>query len=399
MLSIRVLIAPNREGRNMVVSAANPFDIFAPEARGNHALYERMRNDDPVHRAVDPGTGRSVWFLTRYDHCVSFMKDKRFSKEHRLRSPANASRKCTATDTHSIINRHMLNLDDPDHARLKALVHKAFTPDRMNKLRPRLQAIADDLLAAVDNELAEGDEFDLAERYAEVFPLRAIMEMLGISPADYPQFRTWTKTMLLSPDEETAHQAIIEFSMYLHRQIDLRHENSSSTDDLLNGLILAEDAGDRLTRQELLAMVFLLFAAGYETVANFIGNGVLSLMQNPAQCQLLRANLDNPLIVRSAIEEMLRFQGPSYMTLPSWATEDVDIGGKVIREGDTVHAILCAADRDPDVFDQPNKFDILRQPNRHIAFSQGIHHCLGAPLARLEGEIAITTLLRWMPDW
>jgi cytochrome P450 len=225
------------------------------------------------------------------------------------------------------------------------------------------------------------------------------MEMLGLPSPDYPQFRRWTETMLLSSDEETAHQAVIEFSMYLHRQIDLRHENSDSTDDLLNGLIFAEDAGGRLTRQELLAMVFLLFAAGYETVANFISNGVLSLMQNPAQCQKLRENLDNPLVVRSAIEEMLRFEGPSYMTLPSWALEDVDIGGKVIRKGDTVHAVLYAANRDPEVFDQPNTFDILRQPNRHIAFSQGIHHCLGAPLARLEGEIAITTLLRWMPDW
>ena len=187
--------------------------------------------------------------------------------------------------------------------------------------------------------------------------------------------------------------------MYLHRQIDLRRENLASSDDLLTGLIFAEDAGQQLSRQELLAMVFLLFAAGYETVANFISNGVLSLLENPEQNQMLRDNLDDPSIVNSAIEEMLRYRGPSYMTLPSWAFEDVELGGKIIQKGDTVHAVLHAANRDPAVFDQPDKFDILRRPNRHLAFSQGIHHCLGAPLARLEGDIAITTLLRWIPHW
>lgn len=383
----------------MVVSTADPFDIFSTEARGNHALYERMRNDDPVHRAIDPQTGRPVWFLTRYDHCVSFMKDRHFSKESHSSLLPDAPEKRPPTDTHEIINRHMLNLDEPDHARLKSLVHKAFTPGMVNNLRLRLQAIADGLFEAIDSELVDGDEFDLTERYAEVFPLLSIMAMLGIPSADYPQFRTWTKTMLRSPSEVTVHTAIIEFSMYLHRQIDLRHEHPGSTDDLLTSLIFAEDAGERLTRQELLAMVFLLFAAGYETVANFISNGVLSLLENPAQKQMLRDNLDNPLVVRSAIEEMLRYNGPSYMTLPSWALEDVELGGKVIQQGDTVHAVLHAANRDPAVFEQPDTFDILRQPNKHIAFSQGIHHCLGAPLARLEGEIAITTLLRWMPDW
>ncbi len=381
----------------MVVSAANPFDIFAAEAQGNHALYERMRNDDPVHRAIDPQTGQPVWFLTRYDDCVSFMRDKRFSKASGSWLPADPLEQLPPMDTHEIINRHMLNLDEPDHTRLKSLVHKAFTPGRVNNLRPRLQAIADGLLQAVDHDVTDGDEFDLTERYAEVFSLMSIMEMLGIPSADYPQFRAWTKTMLLSADEGIVQTAIIEFSMYLHRQIELRHEHLSSTDDLLSGLIFAEDAGDRLTRQELLAMVFLLFAAGYETVANFISNGVLALLENPDQTRILRDNLDNPLVVNSAIEEMLRYNSPSYMTLPSWASEDVELGGRLIQKGDSIHAVLHAANRDPAVFDQPNRFDILRHPNKHIAFSQGIHHCLGAPLARLEGEIAMTALLRWIP--
>ncbi len=357
-----------------------------------------MRIADPVHRALDTRTGETVWFLTRYDHCVSFMKDQRFSKEAPSRLSADPFNNPAATATHQIINRHMLNLDDPDHARLKTLVHKAFSPARMSSLRPRLQALADGLLEAIDHNVADGGEFDLTERYAEVFPLLSIMALLGFPLEDYPQFRTWTKTMLRSPHQAIVHTAIVEFSMYLHRQIDLRHERVSTMDDLLTDLIFAEDGGDRLTRQELLAMVFLLFAAGYETVANFISNGVLSLLENPDQMRLLRDHLDDPPVVQSAIEEMLRYNGPSYMTLPSWAREDVNLGGKLIRKGAAVHAVLHAANRDPAVFDQPDKFDILRYPNKHIAFSQGAHHCLGAPLARLEATIAITTLLRWMPN-
>jgi cytochrome P450 PksS len=357
-----------------------------------------MRTDDPVHRAVDPHSGHTFWFLTRYDHCVSFMKDKRFGKEFRARLPSDLLETWPLTDTYDIINRHMLNLDDPDHTRLKSLVHKAFTPTRVNNLRPRLQAIAEDLLEAINSEVADGDEFDLTERYAGVLPLMSIAEMLGIPSADYMQFSAWTKAMLILSDEETAHAAIIEFSMYLHQQIDFRRANPGTTDDLLTGLIFAEDAGDRLTRQELLAMVFLLLAAGHETMVNFISNGVLSLLENPDQMQLLGDNLDNPAVVKSAIEEMLRYNGPSDTTLPSWAFEDVEIGGKVIQQGDVVYAVLHAANRDPAVFEHPDKFDIVRHPNNHVAFTQGIHHCLGAPLARLEGEIAITALLRWMSD-
>ncbi len=376
----------------------NPFDIFAPEARGNHVLYARMRVEDPVHRALDPQTGTPVWFLTRYDHCISVMRDKRFSKESRFRQPAASPEQRASTEIDDIINRHMLNLDGIDHARLKALVHKAFTPSRVDALRPRLQTIADSLLDAIDHDVTEGAEFDLTERYAEVFPLMAIMAMLGIPSADYAQFRVWTKTLLLLTDEDAVYNAIVEFSMYLHHQIDLRHADATTRDDLLTGLIFAEDAGDRLSRQELLAMVFLLFAAGYETVANFINNALQTLFEHPDQLQLLRDNLANPAVVSSAIEELLRYKGPSYMTLPSWAFEDVAIGGKVIAKGDRIHAVLHAANRDPLVFDQPDQFNILRHPNRHLGFSQGMHHCLGAPLARLEGQIAITTLLHRLPD-
>jgi cytochrome P450 PksS len=381
----------------MAVTATDPFDIFSPESRGNHQLYEQMRLNDPVHCAVNPHTGHHYWFLTRYDDCVNFMKDKRFGKEFRAQLPSDLSGKWAPTDTFDIINRHMLNLDDPDHNRLKSLVHKAFTPNRIQNLRPRLKTIAQNLLEAVNKDVAGGDEFDLVERYAGVLPVLSIAEMLGVPSADHGRFSEWAHAMLSLSDEQTDNQPIVEFAMYLHQQIDLRRGSPHLYDDLLTGLIFAEDMGDRLSRQELLAMVFLILSAGLETMVNFISNGVLSLFENPEQMRLLRDNLDNPIIVKSAIEEMLRYNGPSYMTLPSWAFEDVEISGKLIRQGDVVHAALHAANRDPTVFENPHTFDIMRSPNKHIAFSQGIHHCLGAPLARLQGEIAITTLLRWMP--
>lgn len=370
----------------------DPFDIFSIQSQGNHQLYAQMRLEDPVHRAIDPVSGKVFWFLTRYEDCVSFMKDKRFGKEaHKLLETTPHS---TSKD---IINQHMLNLDEPKHSRLKSLVHKAFSPARVEKMRLTIQAIADRLLRVIDHDVQDGDEFDLNQRYTGILPLLSLTEMLGIPDEDYEKFKAWTLAMLDS-DESISQEAVIALSMYLHEQIDLRHENPSQKDDLLTALIFAEDEGQKLSRQELLAMVFLLLAAGYETMVNFLASAVMMLFENPTQMQILRDNLGNSLVIKSAIEEMLRYKGPSYMTLPSWAFEDVTIGKKTIRQGDVVHAVLHAANRDPAVFYSPDSFDILRNPNKHIAFSQGIHHCLGAPLARLEGEIAIVSLLRWMPS-
>jgi len=380
----------------MTISETDPYDIFSSEAQRNARLYERMRQEDPIHAARNPQTGQTVWFLTRYDDCLSFLKDKRFGKEFRRRLPSHPATRWIAEDTEDIINQHMLNLDDPAHARLKSLVHLTFTPVRIDSLRPRLQRIADSLFDTIDVEFVEGDELNLSERYISQFPLLAIAELLGIPQGDYPSLYIWTQAMLLS-DREIVRQAITEFSDYLNHQIDTRR-NTGDMDDLLSGLIFAEDNGDKLSRQELLAMIFLLVTAGYETVVNFLANGILTLLEYRDQLYLLQQNIDNPIILKTAIEEMLRFNGPSHITLASWAFEDVAIRNKVIHQGDIVHAVLFAANRDPLVFDSPDQFDIMRQPNKHIAFSYGIHHCLGAALARLEGEIAIGTLLKRIPN-
>ena len=246
-------------------------------------------------------------------------------------------------------------------------------------MRLRIQIIADNLFDVMDKEVADGDELNLTDRYIVQLPLMSIAEMLGIPLADYHALHKWTINML-STDKVIVTQSIDEFSSYLHGQFDLRRESPGFSDDLLSALVLAEDAGDSLNRQELLAMIYLLTTAGYETMVNFVSNAIMSLFENPVQLQLLQKNIDNPGILQSAIEEMLRYSGPAHMTLASQAFEDVYLRGKMIQRGDTVHAVLLAANRDPLVFDDPHTFDILRKPNKHIAFSYGIHHCLGAAL-------------------
>lgn len=381
----------------MTATTTDPYDIFSLEAQRNPDLYDRMRAEDPVHAALHPQTGQIFWFLTRYDDCLSFLKDKRFGKEFRRQQPDHLAVKWIASDTEDVINQHMLNLDDPTHARLKSIVQLVFTPVRINNLRPRLQAIADQLFDVIDAEVADGDEYNLTERYINQFPLLSIAEILGIPSQDYPDVYFWTQQMLLT-EQASARDAITQFSAYLDRQIEIRQGNVTDFDDLLSDLIFSEGLADRLSRPELLAMVFLLITAGYETMVNFMSNSIMSLLENREQLSLLQKNIHNSGVLKTAIEEMLRFNGPSHRTLPSWAFQDVEIRGKTIHRGDIVHAVLFAANRDPLIFDDPHRFDILRQPNKHIGFSYGIHHCLGAMLARLEGEIAVATLLRRIPD-
>lgn len=381
----------------MVATETDPYDIFSPQAQRNHSLYEQMRNEDPVHAAVHPQTGHTVWFLTRYDDCVNFLKDKRFGKEFQRHLPVPLSDKFTAHYADDLFNQHMLNLDDPAHARLKSLVQLAFMPLQIDILRPRLEAVAHRLFDVIDAEVEGGDEVDLTTRYINQLPLLSIADMLGIPLAHYQDLQIWTQDMLLT-DQVIVRHAIGEFTAYLHIQFDLRQQHPGRFTDLLSGLVFIENDGDRLSRDEMLATIFLLITAGYETMVNFISNGITALFEHPDQLRLLQENIDQPAVRKTAIEEMLRYNGPSHMTLPSWAFVDVEIRGSVIHQGDVVHAVLLAANRDSRVFDDPHKFDILRQPNKHIAFSYGIHHCLGAALARLEGEIAISTLLRRMSN-
>lgn len=370
------------------MTTASKYAIWSRATRNNpHPLYEQMRRDDPIYRVID-GLNHVVWFFTNYEDTVAVLKDKRFIKNGRKNLPPEIRKQYyneTVDPMWAPIEFHMLNQDPPDHTRLRALVHKAFTPRRVRDLEPRIRDIAQELLDA----MAQKEEGDLIADFAFPLPITVIAEMLGIPGEDREKFRDWTQTILTG----RGGASVMEFAQYMNAQIEQRRQNE--TDDILSALIRAEEDGDKLDHMELLSMIFLLLVAGHETTVNLIGNGLLALMQHPDQFALLR---DDPNLIDSAIEEFLRYDGPVDATTLRFAGEDIDWKGHQIQAGDIVHPLLLAANRDPDVFEHPHKLDITRDPNPHLAFGQGIHYCVGAPLARMEGRIAITMLLEKHPN-
>jgi len=378
------------------MASKSKYNIWSQKTRNNpHDLYRQMRENDPTYRVVD-GMGQTVWFFTKYEDSVSILRDKRSIKNPRKSLPPDVLQSRfgvdidEAIDTESpweVVNQHMLNQDPPDHTRLRGIVHKAFTPNRVRDLQPRIEQIADELLDEMDSKT----DGDLIADYALPLPITVIAEMLGIPVEDRDKFRQWTNVILSGDMSSIA--MIMEFVQYMNNMIDIR--SKEDTGDILSALVRARDDGEQLGRMELLSMIFLLLVAGHETTVNLIGNGMLDLLQHPDQFEELRANPD---LTDSAIEEMLRYNGPVDATLNRWAGADMDWhDGRTIKAGDVLIPLLLAADRDPDQFENPDVFDITREHNPHIAFGQGIHFCLGAPLARMEGRIAISKLMARFP--
>jgi cytochrome P450 len=290
----------------------------------------------------------------------------------------------------------MLDKDPPDHERLRRLVSKAFTPRLIERMRPRVQEIADTLLDAVKKKDKGG--MDLIDDYAFPLPITVIAELLGVTAEDRNRFREWSDAAVSGDTTQEYVEKILlphmqAFIAYLRGLFEEKRRDPK--DDLISALVLAEEAGDKLSEDELLAMVFLLLVAGHETTVNLIGNGTLALLQNPDQLQKLK---DDPSLIKPAIEELLRYDGPVETSTERFAREDVAIGDMVIPKGEMVMVVIAAADHDPERFPEPDAMDIARADNKHLAFGKGIHHCLGAPLARMEGQIALGTLLRRMPD-
>lgn len=372
-----------------VTQTIDKYPLFKGNRGDMQAIYEQMRNEHPICPVTAPETKRTFWFFTRYDDCVAVLKDARFGKEIQKHLDDDQLAMQPYDNTFDVINRHMLNLDPPDHTRLRALVHKAFTPRMIQNLQPRIEEIADDLLDQIEGKT----EGDLLADFGFPLPITVIAEMLGVSAEDREDFRRWTQILLFEPDLESNYQALMEFVSYMHEMIDSRIEHPQ--DDLITGLVQAKENNDKLNREELLSMIFLLLVAGHETTVNLIGNGMLALMQHPDQQQQL---IENPALIRTAVEEMLRYNGPVECPTMRWAFEDVEVGGVMIPKGDVVLPSLLGANRDPAQFPDPNRFDITRDPNKHIAFGNGIHYCMGAPLARMEGTIAINALLKRFPD-
>ena len=347
-----------------------------------------LRASQPVFRTALPDK-TPVWLLTRYDDVANLLKDERFVKDKRKAMTAEQLRKMPwVPPMFRPLERNMLDLDPPDHTRLRTLVHKAFTPNLVARMRDRIQSLADELLTQVMHK----GECDLIRDYALPLPMIIITEILGVPTRDRNKFHKWSKAVV-SLSSPSPNLRVIPnvwmFLRYLRRFFETRRRDPQN--DLATALITAEEAGDKLSKDELLAMVFLLLIAGHETTVNLIGNGMLALFEQREALDRLR---HNPAMIKSAVEELLRYTSPVFMSTERYAREDVTIHGVTIPRGQMTLGVIGSANRDETVFHKPDELDITREPNKHLSFGQGIHFCLGAPLARLEGEIAINTLLR-----
>jgi cytochrome P450 len=364
------------------------FDPLSPEFRLNpYPTYDMLRQHAPVFF----WDRWQFYFLSRYDDCATLLRDNRLGRGSINEEHAPESQK----DLLRLQKDWMLLKDPPDHTRLRNLVFKAFTPRMVEQLRNTIQAITDRLL----DEVQEKGELDLMAALAYPLPVTVIAEMLGIPRDDQDQFHDWSNALARSLDltddtavYDEASQAAADFTDYLADLAEQRRRQPQN--DLLSALVAVEDEGEHLTANELYATSSLLFVAGHETTINLIGNGMLALLRHPDQLALLR---ENSGLMKTAVEELLRYDSPVQMT-SRMALADIEYKEHTFKRGTQVAFLLGAANHDPKRFEKPSQLDITRQKNQHLSFGGGIHYCLGAPLARLEGEIALTTLLRRMPN-
>ncbi len=370
------------------------YDLYGTTFRADpYAIFAAMRADDPVFCQPGVDGETMIWFVTRYDDVATVLLDnERFVRDPRLALTPEELAEQPSPPSLEMIENNMLNRDGEDHRRLRRLVTKAFTPKVVEQLRPRIQAIADELLDAVETR----GEMDLAAEYAFPLPITVIAELLGVPTADQDRFRAWSDAMITPAIGEKEMERFLaqmgEFIAYLQNLFAERRADPQ--DDLVSALLRARDEGDALSEEEVFGTVVLLIVAGHETTVGLIGNGVLHLLRQPDQLERVRSDES---LLPSAIEELLRFEGPVERALNRWAAADVELGGKTIRRGELVIAIVASADRDRDRFPDPDRLDVTRADNKHIAFGRGAHYCLGAPLARLEAEIALATLFRRLP--
>jgi cytochrome P450 PksS len=372
----------------------DPPNIGSAAFKANpYPFYARLRAETPVYRMRLP-TKEVAWLVTRYDDVVTVLRDARFVKDTKnALTPAQAADQLWFRRMFRSLGRNMLDQDPPVHTRLRALVNKAFTPRLIEQMRDRVVGLTEGLLLAVQHR----GYMDVIHDYALPLPTTIIAEMLGVPAADRHRFHRWSKALMEAGNSTwglvKAVPNVFLFMRYLRKFI--RNHRADLRDDLVSALIRVEEDGDKLSEDELLAMVMLLLVAGHETTVNLIGNGVLALLEHPAQMERLR---NDPILIRPAVEELLRFTSPVDIATERYAREDVTIAGVAIPQGDMVFAMIGSANRDERQFPNPNALDISREPNKHLAFGLGTHFCLGAALARLEGEIAINTLLRLFPD-
>lgn len=371
-------------------SKENPFEVFT-----------KMREISAVIPIPFPMGGANIqaWMVTRMEESMQVLKDHvHFTVDPSTIEGSNDYRQGLAGNDPSapptfFTGKSMLFVDEPDHRRLRVLVSKAFTPRYMEGLRPRIQEIADELLDKVQDQ----GQMDIVKDYAYPLPINVICEMLGVPHADRSQIHIWSGTLAyglgLGRKEPEVEENLRAFGQYTAQLVADKRQHPA--DDLISQLIAIEEEGERLSEDELVSMITLLIFAGHETTSNLIATGSMMLLDHPDQLDKLKSDLS---LVPSALEELLRFNGPSTIAGPRFATEDIELGGQLIKKGEVVIPVLKSANRDESQFSQSNELDVTRKINRHLAFGHGIHMCLGAPLARVEGDVAFTTLLRRMPN-
>ena len=376
------------------------YDLDSPEFLANpYPIFDQMRNNDPIFWSAE----NSYWILTRYSDIASLIQNENLSSNrigaHAGRMPDEAKKHFRPFFT--AVSSWMLMIDPPDHTRLRGLVNKAFTPRVVENMRGLVQRLVDDMLAAVKKQ----GRMDIMTDLANPLPATVIAELLGVPATDQRKFKAWSDDIALAlsgidiastKDElfalyELAQKSFLALSDYfMERVIELRR---NPQENLLSALAQAEEQGDRLTEDELFANCVLLMIAGHETTTNLIGNGILALLQNPGQREALSSNPD---LIVSAVEELLRYDSP-VQKMGRIALANIHVAGKQIKKGELVCFSFAAANRDPEQFQSPAQLDIIRKPNRHLAFGHGLHYCVGAALARLEGQIAVNSVLRCLP--
>ena len=368
------------------------FDPLAPEfTRDPYPTYDALRSTSPIFFSDD----LNMWFASAYDDVAALLRDRRLGRTIDRDIAALPPKNPKYAPFNKLSEHSMFDKEPPDHTRLRSLVHKVFTPRRVENMRAQIQTITGDLLDTVQPR----GQMDLLEDFAVPLPVTVIAALLGVPDEDRHLLRPWSRDIVAmyelnhTPEAaERAIQAAIDFSDYL-RQL-ARQRKHAPQDDLISALATVEEAGDVLSEDELISTCVLLLNAGHEATVNVIGNGMWALFQNPDQLRLLR---DQPAMTKTAVEEMMRYDTPLQL-FRRWILEDIDYKGFAFKRGQEIALLFGAANRDPAQFSQPNQLDITRADNAHISFSLGIHYCLGAPLARLELQVAIAELMRRLPN-